>query len=256
MKAPSADAEPLIINYSHLVHGFFYIENKMTGWYRSVNLLNALIQGLNESCDKNNRQQFVKIKAPTHFISRADMRLAAADHDETYLKRLNSLDLVCYFELWKWFGDHRVNSLFNQIKPQHLSRINFVFYSGNNCSVVNLKTVDQWRKSQQGDNTSDTYSKGLSGLDISNRFLKFILDLMSHRNDVMDNVEVLVDIDEDLGALNHVADTPSAGEAPKSLQTKETPTDASDLEVLLQDNLLPSVSKTVLSKTEIDANKD
>lgn len=255
MKAPSADAEPLIINYSHLVHGFFYIENKMTGWYRSVNLLNALIQGLNESCDKNNRQQFVKIKAPTHFISRADMRLAAANHDETYLKRLNTLDLVCYFELWKWFGDHRVNSLFNQIKPQHLSRINFVFYSGNNCSVVNLKTVDQWRKSQQGDNTSDTYSKGLSGLDISNRFLKFILDLMSHRNDVMDNVEVLVDIDEDLAALNHVADTPSAGEAPKSLQTKETPTDASDLEVLLQDNLLPSVSKTVLSKTEIDAKE-
>lgn len=254
LKAPNDDLEPLVVNYSHLVHGFFYVETRMTGYYRALNLLNALVKGLNDSCANNRRQQFVKVKIPSQFISRNDLKLAAAHENETYLKKLDSLDRLCLFELWKWFGDNRSKSLLNQLKPEYLERINLVLYNGNNGVVINLGTVDAWRKSQVGDNASVKYTKGLSGLDLSNRFLKCLLDIMSNANTDVDNTEVLVDVDEDT-PIQGLEETPSQGEAPKSLPSQAVPTEASDLETILQDTLLPKVSNTVLSKTEV-SDKD
>lgn len=95
----------------------------------------------------------------------------------------NTPESLVFLELWKWMGPQREKSLINRVKEEDLSKINLIFSEAGRWFVLNLGTVNQWRKAtdEEREKNPAAPDSGLDPIMMQNRLLHTAMVLFQMR---------------------------------------------------------------------------
>ena len=187
------DSNTLVIcNYGFLNKG--YVFPKIIGgphyhWYDSQF---TLFKNMNKIGDLSFRQQYIVARIPKIIPSQGVLRQAhSANNVQKLLKLFPTDEARFVFELWKWFGPERNDSLFKEIDSKHLNKINLIFVESGKWFVLNLGVVNSWRKATEEEIklNKETNTEGMNADIIQRRFLALLMAAMEIRTVPGDLIE-------------------------------------------------------------------
>lgn len=143
---------PLVMNYCLVDKQYKYIGTPVRiGYYKNMNLLNTLIQGMVDVYNAHNgyHHQFVILNIPDQLPRVSELKRACLAEDTKFFSTFNHLDVLMVFELWKWLGVRRDASVFAKMPLKLLERINIVLSKNGVFTTFNMALLDSWRKSKE-----------------------------------------------------------------------------------------------------------
>ena len=182
----------VICNYGFLNKG--YVFPKVIGgpyhqWYDAQF---TLFKNINRIAELAPRQQYFVTRLPKIIPSQGVLRKAqSASNVQALLKLFPNDEAKFIFELWKWFGSERESSLFKQIDPKNLNKVNLIFVESGSWFVLNLGLVNSWRKAtkEELEINPDLNKEGMEADVIQRRFLALLLAAMEVRTVTGDLIE-------------------------------------------------------------------
>lgn len=182
----------LVENYAPLTTLYKY-QPTLMGWYdRWYNIFLTAIKNVAYDADKYNRQNYIVLNVPHKLEAISKLRLAEKKRTAVLLKNLNDDKSLAFLELWTWLGKNREHSVFSNISPDNLNKINIVLSFNNKFINLNLGELNFWRK--------DVGHKGLESPDeMQKRLYKSAITLietgMGDRPDIIQAENIKADED-------------------------------------------------------------
>lgn len=192
------EVSQVCINYSLIARRYRYPRVVLTPWFEWKNLQTTIIKNINEVANISNRQAFIKVKVPLTIPSVNELNRFSNTVNPQMLEIFHSDELKFLLELWKWFGPERKNSLLNLIDAKNLSKINLLFLDKNVWFVLNLGTVNSWRKATPEelalagtrvedvptdtvDEDGELITSGVEPIQVAKLFLRGLLEFNKNR---------------------------------------------------------------------------
>lgn len=165
------DRTILIENYSLLNQLYRYRPTPFTRIHKFTNTIRTLVEQINRIASLTQREQFIELRLPQVIPGRPQFVAASKNLTRTTMTFFPNDDALLLLELWKWLGKDRHTSLFAQLTPEAIKRLNFVVVENASYTVFNLGRVDGWRKTQLEDGS---YTAGIMPEQLQLRFAKFL----------------------------------------------------------------------------------
>lgn len=140
------DPNTLIVeSYGALPHLWRFPPLQMAVYNQWVSFQGTLWDRIAELSKITDRQHFIVVNVPKTIPRRETLQLAAKGITRPLLKRLNSHELLFWFEVWKWLGEERSESILMRAKDA-LKRVNLIVNHDGQWTVLNLGVLDSWRE--------------------------------------------------------------------------------------------------------------
>lgn len=136
----------VVINYSYLHRLYKYLRNYFTSHYRWTNLLGTAFEKIGEMAAVSDRQQFIEFDLPRILPSLSQLRTAQRALDQRTARVFATSESIILLQMWEWLGVRRENSIISKIPQDRLDRVNLVFRESGRYVVINLGTLNSWRK--------------------------------------------------------------------------------------------------------------
>ncbi len=194
LESASRDNLTLICySYCLIPRLYRYMKSLYRDYFKWWNQEAALWKTVGKIAQESDRQQFIRLKLPRVLPSIPDYRIGSTTElNQRTIKLFREPESRFLLELWKWMGDHRKDSLLNNIPEDRLDRVNLIFEESGKWTFVNLGLLNSWRKEtkeeleeklekeQQGE-VVKINSKGMDALQLQKRFIKMMMVLFETR---------------------------------------------------------------------------
>lgn len=203
-------------NYSLIDTTYRYARNRLAIKFKNENKLSTIIDKINMVTKEINHQHFLMIDLPEFLPSISELRMALRVTSPQVIQRFSEFDTFFLYQLWLWLGRDRNLSVFSKLTSQAAALTNIIFRDAGRFSVINLGTIDSWRKLERDEVeeiTDDDFKNGMKDkITIQKSFLMMMVNMTSARNEnVPENIEDV--------------DSPSEGEFDASVTTADKITD-------------------------------
>jgi hypothetical protein len=170
----------LVYNYNYLNTAYKYSKNNMTEYYRWYNIENTYWSQIASICDISQREHFISINVPSELPAFSFLTTFSIKLNPTITKIFNTRDKLNILEIFKWIkSSTREKSFLNKIKPEHYSKINFIFGNKNNkYTVLNLNYLYHWIAGVEKDKEFNSVSQ-FPEVTVQKLFLKFLININS-----------------------------------------------------------------------------
>ena len=201
-KLELADREPqnvLVYNYAMLPHLVKYTRSFFSRYYAWLNVQNTMYNNINELATQTQRHHFIQLILPPVIPGLNALRKAEKTKTRDALEPFVTNDQLSLLDLWTFLGVNRQNSSLSHVKPEYLSRINFIIRHQGAWLTINMGVLETWRK-----NPNIERDAGVDPKTFQIRFLRMISTLHEAGGVVGDKPPVEVVEQEPVA----VADTP------------------------------------------------
>lgn len=249
---------PFVINYALAGRRYKYINNAYMLSNKWSNFTNTLIDEINEIGDKVPNPQFVFIDFPSVLPSLSLLRQASKTMNLSILKQFNSGQAMMINEFWKWLGTDRESSMLDRIKPEHYSKVNFIFRDSNCWCYINMAVLNKWRKAtaEEREANPEAPKKGFEPKKYQVLFIRLLLNFLLVRNggpDALDSLEVL---DEQQAAVDAGTEVKVAGpNENKKVGNSDRDKDAVESVLPKEKSTAPVVAEVGNKESSIDKAK-
>lgn len=165
--------EPLsvfIVNYNSIKQRYNYMGQKEWARYnREYNLLSTMVDEMVKITKESDTNQFVFVDTPRIIPAVSSLRQAENNFQLTHAKLFGDQSLVMTFELWKWLGKKREDSIFSKVPKDKLNKINIVFQDSGVYTIVNLGDLDGLRR-------ADGNTKGVDPVYLQLKLVQMLLN--------------------------------------------------------------------------------
>lgn len=170
----------VINNYDYLSEVYAYMDVPMTPFNRHWNTLKTVFDTIQIASNNTARQHFIFFDMPEQLPPVSFLRMfESGSNSSAILKVFDTYEKLFILELWKWFTDHRKDSVLGNLDEAALIRTNIVFTAKDGRSVVlNLGYLDSWilGHSNKTDNSTIVQFKPAQ---LQRLFLKLLIVLQS-----------------------------------------------------------------------------
>ena len=176
---------PLIVNHALADKRHKYIGNEARiPYYKEMNILNNIIRGMVDVYNAHGAtyQQFLVFTVPNKIPSMGDLKRAASTVNTKFFANFNTLEKLLIFELWKWIGIRKEQSVFAKLPEALLKQINIVFTYNNLFTVFNLGDISNWVMSKEN-------PKGKLDIKLTSKYFLIMLVRLFKANRDTDLIE-------------------------------------------------------------------
>lgn len=238
----------LVFNYSYIHRLYKYMRNYYTTYNRISNLLATVFSKVAELAVACDRHQFIEFDLPKVLPNLTQLRQAERVIDQKSAKVFNTPETIILLQMWEWLGDKRVESFISKIPLEHLDRVNFIFRESGRWFVVNLATLNNWRKAtkEELEKDSSLNTKGHPADRMQKLFIRSVMGLFEARTGAVVEPE---QVPEDTSAEKSVSKTQETavdvGTVPDDVFTP-------DLDDDNEEKIIPSDSEEIPTETHED----
>lgn len=157
----SVQMVPFIINYSGLDLSYRYRQGVGTEFFRMFNYFNTVFENVKKQLAETDRHQMVLLDIPSTLlpVSRLnELENAWVENkdkdlplDLRLLKYINSDGLFILFQMWLWAGENTQESILSKFTEQERARVDLLFFTGENYTILNLGRIEGWIKRETSD---------------------------------------------------------------------------------------------------------
>lgn len=214
-------------NYSLIDTAYRYARSRLAIKFKNENKLSTIIDKINTVSKEINHQHFLMIDLPEFLPSISELRMAMRVTSPQVIQRFSEFDTFFLYQLWLWLGRDRSLSIFSKLSPQAALLTNVVFKDAGRFTIVNLGTIDSWRKLERDELDEvedDDFKNGMKDkVTIQKSFLMMMVNMTSARNEnIPENIEDV--------------DSPSEGEFDASVSTADDEKPADEQSVALDED--------------------
>lgn len=147
----------LVRNYNLLNPLYRYIPSYKANYFRWVNNMRTFWSGVASTHERFGWNQYIDFHIPQTMPTFAQLTLMAGGVTQKNMDTFTTPSMLTLFDLWRWLGPNRTESLMSVVPETALDKINFVFKARSHFFVLNLGQLNEWRKDVAED-TTDTSS--------------------------------------------------------------------------------------------------
>lgn len=179
----------LVNNYSYLNELYRYINTPMSVYNKWYNLQTTIWTDINKVAESSNRNNFIFINIPNELPSYSMLKIYSNKVNTTLLKVFDTPDQLFILEIWKWLDvDNRSNSVISKVSVNNLNKVNLVFNTKDNRSIIiNLGYLNSWIKDQENVTEFNTVNQ-LNFIMLQKIFLKFLITVNSEIVETNDEI--------------------------------------------------------------------
>jgi len=172
------------MNYCFLSKNYRYTRSALTEYYRWHNIFSSIVAKMAELAEKLDSHQFLFVNVPPLVPSMTQFAKAEHTLDVAALKFLTTPNSFTAFDIWRWLGENRRDSVLAKIPETKLKYINLVYFEQNKWTILNLHYLNALRKPEDQeawDNASLGPNAGMSPHQTQMRFTLFLTKVMEAR---------------------------------------------------------------------------
>lgn len=137
-------------NYGILNHLFRYTPSFFSGYYKWANIQTTLWETVSELARGRERQHYVMLRLPQRLPSVTELHRAEQNMSRDSMRAFDDDHAaLAILDLWKWLGDHRVDSLMSALSADAVGKVNLIFVESGRWFTVNLGLLDEWRETDE-----------------------------------------------------------------------------------------------------------
>lgn len=185
----------LVYNYGFIPQLYHYARSFYSEYYKCWNIQSALWKSVAQVAKGTDRHQFIVCKLPTVLPSIPDLAIGTGPISQKVVKIFSTPESLMLLELWKWFGEQRLESVINHVPVDQLNKVNLIFQESGRWFVMNLGLLNSWRKATDKELESQTNAntKGLDAKLFQRRFLRLTMALFQVRSVASPEVQAMTD---------------------------------------------------------------
>lgn len=135
----------MCFNYNLLDPQWIYQNNFKATYNRWVNDQRTFWQNVAASHRRFGWEQFVEIHLPEIMPSLAEFKRMADNQNQTMLESFTTPQQLNVWDLYRWLGPKREQSLMNVVEPDMFGKVWFLIRSRDRFVVLNMGALDEWR---------------------------------------------------------------------------------------------------------------
>lgn len=192
LETASRDELMLVVySYGLLPRMYRYQRSFYSEYYKWWNIQAAVWKNVATIAAESDRHQFVLLNLPKVLPSISSLKLGSEQLNQKVVKLFAEPESMMLLEIWKWLGPERKDSVLNNVPPEQMDRVNFIFQESGRWFAVNLGLLNKWRKTTKEeileakaseDTTFEPNAKGFDAVQLQRRFLRLTMALFEVRS--------------------------------------------------------------------------
>lgn len=135
----------MVFNYNLLDPQWIYQPNFKAGFLRWSNNQRTFWQNVAASHRRFGWEQFVEIHLPEQMPDLASFKRMADNQNQTNLETFATPQQFSIWDLYRWLGPMREQSMMSVVQPDMYSKIWFLIRARDRFIVLNMGALDEWR---------------------------------------------------------------------------------------------------------------
>ena len=180
------------VNYGFAGKGYTYMRSVYRDYFEWYNLNRTVCHTIAGLMDQTSRNHFIVLSLDKEVFPARTILDRGADEDVIGMRTatmINTHTKRWLLEFWKWLSETPSKSMLSEIPEEHLSRVNFVFTSGTDFSIVNLGRLRQWKKPTAADLQANPklLTQGFTAQQYQKYFLFFLTKIQDKASQLVED---------------------------------------------------------------------
>ena len=159
----------LVVNYNMLNPLYRYVASYKATYYRWYNNQTTFWDHVLNVHNRFGWDQYIELELPETVLTLANYRQFEKAISQETLKKFSTVAHLNLFDVYRWLGKDRQQSLLARLPQEALKKINLLIKARTHFLVINLGVLDAMRR-----NPDDTESRGEMPATMQYRFLRLV----------------------------------------------------------------------------------